>query len=69
MARLVVGSSVAVGVVGASVGLDFSVLFRGLLNKCGRSDSVQVSEKNLMLPCDEQFGHFDGLILGTASRR
>ena len=46
MAELVVGSSVAVGVVGASVGLDFSVLFRGLLSTSGHSDSVSVSDKN-----------------------
>ena len=46
MAELVVGSSVVVGVVVASVGLDFSVLFCGLLTNRGRSDSVPVSEKN-----------------------
>ena len=38
MAKLAAGSSVAVGVVGASVGLGFSVLFRGILTKSGRSD-------------------------------
>ena len=38
MAKLAAGSSVAVGVVDASVGLGFSVLFRGLLTKSGRSD-------------------------------
>ena len=46
MAKLAAESSVAVGVVGASVGLGSSVLFCGLLTKRGGSESVPVSEKN-----------------------